>query len=302
MRIPLAPIIWMSVVGFLAEPAVVCAQSAAGPDRRHHLWGRCSPGAWKTVRIVTDIFDPQVPDHGRHVVQKKMVLTAIDDQKVTIEAQIAWESGWKRFTPPPRLWRIGFHGELFDPGWQLKEQQTTETVIDGRAYPCRMLLWELATRTNRTLTRVYYSDEVVPYVLRRHSVTTDMEGKVVQGETNYEVVSLKKPWNFLSQPSCGIETRTVQKTPQREILTQSIVLADVPGGEVWNHSDEKDLQGKTVRATTSEVLSYGYDSQDERSGPLRKRGARLRRLGEAAMELLPPGGIEIELDGRPATP
>ena len=144
---------------------------------RHHSWGRFHPGAWKLVRVVTETFD----DHGAlastNHTETKTTLRQVDSDGVRLDIEVGMEVAGKQFDAQPQCIKQGFHGELLSPDLKVKPSQASQLTVDDRKVPCRSQQMELAAGDSKTLITVYYSDTVAPYILKRQSITTGLDGK-----------------------------------------------------------------------------------------------------------------------------
>ena len=75
--------------------------------------------------------------------------------------------------------------------------------------------------------------------------------------------------------------KTVHKNNKGTVITLAAVLPDVPGGIVRHSSKELDKTGRVVRRSTLELVDYGTNSDDDRSGLFRKRSSRRPKPDDA---------------------
>src|SRR3990167_7403034 len=100
----------------------VCALATAeesGVTARFHPWGLFDPGAWKTVRVVTETLDERGQVVSTSTTDSKTTLVDIDNDGVTLEIQASMEVAGKRFEAEPQTVKQGFHGELVGPNLKL---------------------------------------------------------------------------------------------------------------------------------------------------------------------------------------
>ena len=255
------------------------AAQGAGVSAKLHPWGLFDPGAWKTVRVVAETLNEQGQVVSTSTTDTKTTLVDIDNDGVTLEIQACMEVAGKRFEAEPQTLKQGFHGELLGPNLTLKEPTDGEVVIEGRKIPCKVQQLESVVPSGKTSTTIYYSTMVTPYILKRESVTTDSEGKIVLGPTTVEVMALSMPLKVQvrGERKRGIKVKTVQKNPSGVVTTEADVLPEVPGGVVGNRSEEIDKTGRLVRRSTLELIDYNSDPDKDRSGMFgRKRPPRHR--------------------------
>jgi hypothetical protein len=244
---------------------------------KHHPWGRFRPGAWKLVRVVTETLDERGQVAGTCVTETRTSLVKIEDDGVTLEVEVGIEVAGKQFDGQPQCIKQGFHGELSGPEVHAGRAVAGEVSVEGRKMPCRTQQIESAGPNGKTVTTVYYSDAPAPYVLRRESTTTDAEGKNVVGETTLEVIAIDMPCKVLSEMKNAAYVKAVQKHAAGTVTTLATTAADVPGGVVYHTSKEMDKEGRLVRRSTLELVSYGLQAEEERPGVFGRKRPRHRK-------------------------
>jgi hypothetical protein len=184
----------------------------------------------------------------------------------------------KRFDAEPQIIKQGFHGELVGPNLKLKTPTNGEVVIEGQKIPCKVQQLESVLPNGKTVTSVYYSATVAPYVLKRESVTTDADGKNTLSETTIEVCALNMPMKVrrtfgggFGETKNGSKVKTVHKNANGTVITWSDVVPEVPGGVVGNSCKELDKAGRLVRRSTLELSDYNDDPDKDRSGLFHSR-------------------------------
>ena len=139
--------------------------------------------------------------------------------------------------------------------------------------------------SGKTVTTIYYSTTIAPYVLKRESVTTDSEGKNELSRNSVEVTSLNMPVKVRDELKNGIFVKIALRNGTSTIATFADVLPEVPGGMVGNRSKELDKNGRLVRRSTLELVDYGDEAERDRSGmfhrirPSRNRTKPTTRYG-----------------------
>jgi hypothetical protein len=248
-----------------------------GPSRKHHPWGRCSPGAWKIVSVVTQSIDEQGMVGPRSTTETKTTLTDIDDDGVTLEVRTIVEAGGRRFDREPQQLRQGIQGEPIGGDLKVKDLGAGSVTIENTKISCRVAQLEFTCASSKTVTTVHYSDNFVPYVLKRQSVTSSLDGSNVLSETDMEVVAVSMPCEILGEVKCAAQVKTVHRHPNGMVTTLAFVSPDVPGGVVCHTSKELDKSGRLTRQSVLKLVAYSFEPEDERSGPFgRKRPSRYR--------------------------
>jgi hypothetical protein len=247
--------------------AVFCVPSLAeesGITAKLHPWGRFTPGTWKLVRAATETLDEQGQLVSTSTTEAKTVLVDVGCDGVTLEIEPCIEVAGKRFQAGPQTIKQGFHGELAAPGLKLSALGDAEVTIEDRKTPCKVERLELANSSEKTVTTVYYSTTVPPYVLKRTSVVTEPDGKVVS-EMVVEVTALDMPAQVLGKMCCACHVKTVLKNAKGTTTTLAVVSPEVPGGVVSHSSKEVDKAGRVVRRSTLELVDFSADPDKDRN-------------------------------------
>jgi hypothetical protein len=242
-----------------------------------HPWASFAPGSWKLVRITAESFNEQGASMGTSVSDSKTTLLDSDEDSVTLEMRVCVEVGGKRIDSKPQIVTQGLYGEQENPALKLKEPTAGQVVIEDRKIPCQVREIQWSDANSRTTVGLYYSTIVAPYVLKRQSVTTDLEGKNVLSETTTSVQTLDMPCKILGVLHSACYMKTVQKTPKGSVVTLAVVCPDIPGGVISHSSKELDPSGRLVRRSTLELVDFKIEPEQQRTGVFgRKRPARYR--------------------------
>ena len=249
------------------------AAQEGGVSAKLHPWGLFDPGAWKTVRVITETLNEQGQVVGTSTTYSKTTLVDLDNEGVTLEIQSCMEVAGKRFDAETQTVKQGFQGELVGPNLKLKEPTDGEVVIEGRRIPCKVQRLESLAPNAKTVTTLYYSTTLAPYILRRESVTGDAEGK----KTSVKVIAIDMPVKVQGETKNGAYVKTVHENANGVVTTLAEVVPEVPGGVVGSSSKEVDKTGRVVRRSTLELIDYNVDPDKDRSGMFgRKRSQRHR--------------------------
>jgi hypothetical protein len=254
------------------------AAQEAGLCARHHAWGRFQPGAWKLVRTVTETLDDQGLVMSTSVTETKTTLTKIEADGVVLEVEVGIEVAGKQFDGQPQCIKQGFHGELASSNVTVKPAVPAQVTIDDRKVDCFVQQVGFSTAHGRTSTSLYYSDTLAPYLLKRKSTTTDPESQQVLSSTSMEVVALDMPQKVLAGIKSAACLKIVQRHAKGTVVTLAMTSSEVPGGVVSHLSKETDTGGRLVCRSNLELVSYGLQPEEERTGLFgRKRPPRTRK-------------------------
>lgn len=252
--------------GVAQRPAEEAVMSA-----RLHPWGLFNPGAWKMVRVITETLNEQGQVVSTSTSDTTTTLVDLDNEGVTLEIRACMEVAGKRFEPDAQIVKQGFHGEMLGPHLTIKRCADSRVLIEGREIPCTVQQLESVVPNGKTVTTIYYSMTVAPYVLKRESVTIDPEGKDRLGETISEVISLSVPLKIRGETRDGVKLKTVVKNANSTTTTLADILPEVPGGVVGNKSKELNKEGRLVRRSELELRDYNANPEQDRNMRPRKR-------------------------------
>jgi hypothetical protein len=276
VRIPFSLSLTVCLLLSLSADSGSCQEG--GIQRKHDPWGRFEPGAWKLVRAVAETLDEKGLVVSTSTTETTTILTAVGKEGVTLEVQTTVEVAGKRFDAEPQIVKLGFHGEILAKDLKAQPPVEGSVNIDGRKIPCRVYELENAGPTSKTVTKVYYANTVPPYVLRREAVTTDASGENTLSETTVEVAALDMPWKVLAQRKPASIIKSTQKHAKGTVIAWAIAAPEVPGGIVYHTSKEVDKNGRVIRRSTLDLVSFGMQCEDDdRPGTVgRRRRPRLR--------------------------
>lgn len=260
------------------QPGFGLAQ-AVGVSQKHHPWGLFKPGAWKLVREVKQTLDEKGLVTCTITTDTRTTLLELGKDGVILERESVHEVAGKRFVDDPETIKQGFHGELLSQDLKIKEAGTAQVEVEGRKIACKILQLDCSGPASKTVTTIYYSPTVAPYVLKRHSVTTDLEGNNSRIETTADVMALDMPYKVLADIQRTAYVKVVQKHPKGSTFTRVIISPRVPGGVVWHGSKELDKAGRLIRYSTLELIDYGLEMEVQRTGlfGLRRKGGLFRK-------------------------
>jgi hypothetical protein len=145
------------------------AAQEGGISAKLHPWGLFNPGAWKKVRVVTETLNEHGQVVGTSTTDTKTILVDLDNDGVTLEIQACIEVAGKSFRAEPQTVKQGFHGELVGPNLQVSRPTDATLTIENQKIPCKLQQLESVVSNGKTLTKIYYSTTVAPYILKRET-------------------------------------------------------------------------------------------------------------------------------------
>jgi len=283
-------------------PGSTLAQQT-GITREHHPWGRFAPGAWKVVRVVTETLDEKGAVKSSCRTETRTTLKNVEDDGVTLLIEAVVQFAGRQFHAEPQTVKQGFHGDLASQNVGVKSLSEGRLLIDERSIPCKIEQLELTDSTRKTVTKIYYSDTISPYVLRRESLTTNLKSNATLSETTVQVESLEMPWPFkaLGDIKTTAYVKAVHKNANGTTVTFAVTSPDVPGGVVFHSSTERDKTGRLVRCTALELTGFGREAEPQQRCPFlrrKKRSGLFRKSSHISPQ--PAHDSHLVMDRQPA--
>ena len=254
------------------------AQTELSP-RDLHVWGRFDPGTWKRVRILTETLNENGVVVDTTITETKTTLLRADAGRLALRIEATVDVAGRRFESPPQTVEYGYYGEAPSQRSETKFIGSEPLTIDGRQVQCEVRQVVATSADQKQVTRMYLSNDVEPFVLKRETTLLKTAGKSDSDqETQVEVIALDMPYRVLRDIKSAAYERTVQKTPRGTNITLDVTCVDVPGGIVARTSKEMNSQGQLVRRSTLELVDYHVvDNDDDGSATMTRRQARRAR-------------------------
>jgi hypothetical protein len=246
--------------------------SAAEPARKHHPWARFSPGAWQRVRIYTETFDKsgRIVDTG--VTEQKTTLQEVDDAGVTLQVEKSVWIADKRLDRPTDRWldrpaekiAQGLYGESEGQKATIKDLKSERLVIDGREMDCKVREVSISGAGGKgiEISKLYYSDDVAPFLLKRETTVKGADQKTVLLATDMVVDALDMPCLVADQLRSASHLRAKTTHAKGTTITLAYTSTDVPGGVVCQCTKELDTSGRLVRRTVMELTDCGVTAEE----------------------------------------
>lgn len=239
-------------------PYAAWAQQQSVP-REHHAWARFQPGAWKKVRVTTETLNAEGEVTSQSSTDTTTLLEGVADDCYSLQVEVRAEVAGKRFEAEPQFVARGYCGEAEGQSAMFRNVSTATAVIEGKRIPCKVYEYQIDSETSKRTTKVYYSDQFAPYVLRKQTVATDTSGNMVLYETVEEVVAVQMPCKVKGEIVSSWHVNTTTHTPKGTTVTKAIHCAEVPGEVIAHTSKELDAAGRTLRRSTLELVDYGLE-------------------------------------------
>jgi hypothetical protein len=257
-----------------SAPLPLCAQTPKLASE-HHSWAKFKPGAWKRVRVVTESLDEKGEVASTSTTDTTTQLEQVGQASYALAVEVSVEVAGRKFDTPTQLVDQGYFGEAKGQTTATKNSTSSSVLIEGRKIPCRSFEVVIQGGPRRRMAKIYYSDTIAPYVLKRVSVTTDSVGDNVLHETSDTVMAVDMPHQVLSRILPTAHIKTVLTHSKGTTTTLAVHCEDVPGGIVEHTSKEIDAEGRLIRRSTLKLLDYGVEA--DRQVLRRRRFQRIPR-------------------------
>lgn len=276
---PLIPALFVALVGVPLCPLTLQGQETR-IAKQHDPWGRFKPGAWKLMRLTTEVVDEQGRVTSVSFQETESTLVRVEDDGLTLLVEAIVEVAGRRLRAQPKTFKQGYHGELVCLNPQIKHLESAELVIEGQSIECQIEQLEFSSPAGKATTKIYYSPTVAPYVLRKESVTKAPDDGTAIRNSVTETLARELPYRVLSEMKSTALTKTVQKHAKGSTITYAFTSPDVPGGIVAQHAKDLDEKGQVIRRSVLELIDYGLETREARTGLFgRRRPLRLRESG-----------------------
>ena len=242
------------------SPSAAAQDEGAFP-RRHHAWARFKPGAWKTVRAVTESFDKDGQLIGTNVALTRTELVGVDGAQVTLRMEGTVNLDGKITDSDPTESKQRLCGVAADLKVKLKVGGKAKVTIDGVVYECSVIEAEVIDVEKKTLTttKIYFSDNVSPHVLRREIVTVDASTKEEKSRRTISAYALDMPQRVFTKIRLTSIFKAVYVNGDTRKITWAVTSADVPGEVISKTSKVLDKTGRVPRRTPVELIDYGLE-------------------------------------------
>jgi hypothetical protein len=256
-----------------AEPLAPKVEPASLPPIRlpheHHCWCRLQPGAWRTLRVSTETFEPTGKSLGVVITSETETLGDVQEGNYALRSQTVVEVGGKSLSGPDREHRLQLLTDTADERIDAVAQTQAEIDLDGRAISCNV--WRLTvTRSDRQIAHaVYYNNKKWPFVLRREVTETAMQDPAAPLFTMREdVIRSEIPVAIDGKIVPGAQLQSIAESPTGRTERLEVHSEAVPGGLVSRATTEWDAQGNRIRWSTTELVDFGTTERERR--PLRR--------------------------------
>jgi hypothetical protein len=247
--------IWVLLVGLLmVVPAVAADHELA--LREFHPWGRFHVGSWSKVRVVTETLDEAGDVTGSTVTELQTLLSELALDHYVIKVDSTLEVAGKRFARPRQSLRLGYAGERVGERVLARASERANLQIAGRNIAATAQEVEVRGAGQKMVATVRFAKRVAPFVLERVATQVDLSNPENRTESKMSVVALEMPHEIGGAIHRTAHTRQVERTPQGETVTYSVISPEVPGELVYQTAQKLDPTGRVTHRSTLELVGY----------------------------------------------
>lgn len=248
-----------SLVLLFACSSSLCDGAGRVISRDRHAWGRFRVGAWKCVRVTTKNYDERGNVASTNTTETTTTLTAVDQSGYALRVEMVVKFAGRDFPSEPNEIKKGFDGEYLGEQVDLQRLGNENVVIGGEKIPSEVSKVVVNGGKTKRISRVYVSDDVEPYVLKRETTAINTRDNSKAYESQVLVLAAKKPQKILAKNRLTSVIQTVLKRRNRKTVTESVHSPSIPGGVVSQYSTEVDETGRLIRESRMELVSYDLE-------------------------------------------
>lgn len=235
--------------------------------KQHHRWARFGSGAWRTVRVTTETMDESGRVTSTAVTTSSSTLHAVTPTDYTLEMNVTVEVDGRRVNSRSRIVTRRFDGTAEGEKVTVESEGTESLVIENTPVVCDVYVMTVAKDTHRQVTRIHYSQDVAPYILKKSVRSSEPSGDTALDEIDEQVVHRKMPRRFGTKTLTTSVVRTRRLNAKGSTMTLAFRCENVPGSIVDQTSKEKNANGRIVRRSTLELIGYGFGRRPKQRRP-----------------------------------
>ena len=242
----------------------------------HHAWAKFGVGSWKLVRISKEVFDSDGKVESITIQEGKITLIAVQGNQFTLKEEVTVEVAGKRFQSATRTIVRGLNNETMGQRVIRKTLSKGRVVICQREYPTQVHEITVSDRKSKRVSKVYFSPNVRPFILKSDTISTDTSGKQTNYQATVEVLAVDMPHRVLSEVKPSSHIKTVHTQGENTTVTLEVSCLEVPGLIVAHTAKKVGADGQLTERSTLELLDYEVVSKQAGSRGL----GRQRLLGK----------------------
>ena len=154
-------------------------------------WVDFGVGSWKLVRVYKDTLNGRGVVESTSTEETKSTLFDVNDDGYTVMVEVTVEVAGKRFAADPKYLKKHWNGKNVNKLVVVKEVEEENVEITGRRYPTRVRNILIHGKESKRKSKVYYSSDVAPYVLRMETTATFAANEKKNFDSLVEVIAVE---------------------------------------------------------------------------------------------------------------
>jgi hypothetical protein len=232
-------------------------------DIERHAWAKFGVGSWKLVRISKEVFDDDGKLESVTIQEGKTTLIAVNGKRFTVQQEFTVEVAGKRFQWVPKELVRGLYNETEGQKVSRKSLRNGKVVICQREYATQIHEITVSDKKTKRVSRVYFSPNVRPFILKSNTVSTDQTSKQTNYVDTVEVLAVDMPHRVLTEVKPTAHIKTVHTQGKSTTVTIEISCLDVPGHIVAHTAKTVGANGRLTERSTLELLDYEVVSKQD---------------------------------------
>ena len=259
--------------------------------KRENPWGAFLPGTWVVRRTNSQRYSGSV---ANSVTDTYLTLEEVNDNSLTLRKETIIGLVAGAVAPTPIRQTFDFYQQPLFENVEIEQLQPQTLVIARRQIVCQVCRYTQISDDQKKTTTIWYSNTVLPYLLRSEEIRTNNPDSPDQVETvlSHTIMTVTDTSgvrlfkNILNE----YKTQTIKKTAAGTTVSQASFSENIPGGLLHEVTVETDPVGKILARNVTSVCDYfvassgtptrRYRSQREASQEIKSNWENITRFDD----------------------
>ena len=233
-------------------------------------WGTFFPGTWVIRRTNDQRFRQGIVESN--ISETHLVLDEIHDNGIVLQHESIIGIGNRVYVTEAKHISLDFYQQPISEDIVI-EQLTPQTVIVARRQiVCQVCRYTHVLNDEKKTTTIWYSNTVMPYLLRLEEIRTRIPSADETQETVLhhliKNVTETSGTRLFKNVLGSYKIQTIKKTSTGTTVSRASFSTNIPGGLLREVSVERDANGKIIRQSVTSVIDYFLASPGT---PIRQR-------------------------------
>jgi len=221
-------------------------------------WKGFLPGTWVVRR--TNSRQSEINTVLNNVTDTLLTLEAVDEHGMTLRQETAMAMVNGSYSSEPKTLYLDWLMQPISEGIKIEQLQPQTLLVSRWQITCQVLRYTQFVGDQKKTTTLWYSDAVMPYLLRLEEIRTNVPPTVEQQETvlshTIMMVTDTSGVRLLKNLLSDYQTQTIKKTASGTVVSQASHSTNIPGGVLRDVTVERDASNKVVRRSVTSVIDY----------------------------------------------